>query len=75
MDRGAWWATVHRVAKSQTRLSDFTFTFNNAEKRMGPAQGHGACERQRRDSQVPGQGSLCYVYHMVFLLLDFPAIF
>ena len=21
-DRGAWWATVHRVAKSQTRLSD-----------------------------------------------------
>ena len=27
MDRGAWWATVHGVAKSQTRLSDFTFTF------------------------------------------------
>ena len=26
MDRGAWWATVHGVAKSQTRLSDFTFT-------------------------------------------------
>ena len=24
MDRGAWWATVHRVAKSRTRLSDFT---------------------------------------------------
>ena len=22
MDRGAWWATVHRVTKSQTRLSD-----------------------------------------------------
>ena len=28
MDRGAWWATVHGVAKSQTRLSDFTFTFH-----------------------------------------------
>ena len=28
MDGGAWWATVHRVAKSQTRLSDFTFTFH-----------------------------------------------
>ena len=27
MDGGAWWGTVHRVAKSQTRLSDFTFTF------------------------------------------------
>ena len=24
MDRGAWWATVHRVVKSQTRLTDFT---------------------------------------------------
>ena len=22
MDRGAWWATIHRVAKSQTQLSD-----------------------------------------------------
>ena len=27
MDRGAWWAAVHGVARSQTRLSDFTFTF------------------------------------------------
>ena len=24
MERGAWWATVHRVTKSQTGLSDFT---------------------------------------------------
>ena len=24
MDEGAWWATVHGVAKRQTRLSDFT---------------------------------------------------
>ena len=24
MDRGAWWATVHGVAKSQTRLNNFT---------------------------------------------------
>ena len=22
MDRGAWWATVHRIAKSQTHLSN-----------------------------------------------------
>ena len=27
MDRRAWWAAVHRVAKSRIRLSDFTFTF------------------------------------------------
>ena len=28
MDGGAWWAAVRRVAKSQTRLRDFTFTFH-----------------------------------------------
>ena len=28
MDAGAWWAAVHGVAKSRTRLSDFTFTFH-----------------------------------------------
>ena len=27
MDGEAWWAAVHGVAKSRTRLSDFTFTF------------------------------------------------
>ena len=28
MDGGAWQAAVHGVAQSQTRLSDFTFTFH-----------------------------------------------
>ena len=28
MDRGAWWAAVHGVAKSRTRLSNFTFPFH-----------------------------------------------
>ena len=28
MDGGAWWAAVHGVTKSWTRLSDFTFTFH-----------------------------------------------
>ena len=28
MDGGAWWAAVHGVGKSQTQLSDFTFTFH-----------------------------------------------
>ena len=27
MDGGAWWAAVHGVAKSWTRLSNFAFTF------------------------------------------------
>ena len=36
MDGGAWWATVHGVAKSRTQLSDFTFTlhFPALEKEM-----------------------------------------
>ena len=29
MDRGAWWATVHGVAKSRTRLSNTTTTKDN----------------------------------------------
>ena len=28
MDGGAWWAAVHGVARSQTQLSDFAFTFH-----------------------------------------------
>ena len=31
MDGGAWWATVHGVAKSQTQLSDFTFTYEKSK--------------------------------------------
>ena len=53
MDGGAWWAAVHGVAKSQTRLSDFTFTsnFHALEKEMathsnwflpGESQGQGS---------------------------------
>ena len=36
MDGGAWWAAVHGVAKSRTRLSDFPFTFHfhGLEKEM-----------------------------------------
>ena len=28
MNRGAWWATVQGVNRSQTQLNDFTFTFH-----------------------------------------------
>ena len=36
MDGGAWWAAVHGVARSRTRLSNFTFTFHfhSLEKEM-----------------------------------------
>ena len=51
MDGGAWWATVHGVAKSQTRLSDFTFTFlfHALEKEM-------ATHSSVLASRIPGTG-------------------
>ena len=51
MDGGAWWPVVHGVAGSQTRLSDFPFTFHfhALEKEMatpvflpGESQGWGS---------------------------------
>ena len=32
MDGGAWWAIVHGVAKSQTGLTDFTFTLSSGHR-------------------------------------------
>ena len=52
MDGGAWYATVHGVAKSQIRLSDFTFTFHfyALEKEMAP---HSSILAWR----IPGMGA------------------
>ena len=36
MDRGAWQAAVHGVAKSRTRLSNFTFTFTHWRRKWQP---------------------------------------
>ena len=33
MDRGAWWATVHGVTKSQTQLSELAYTSENFTKK------------------------------------------
>ena len=44
MDGGAWKAAVHGVAKSQTRLSDFTFTFH-----------FHALEKERAPVFLPGE--------------------
>ena len=51
MDGGAWWAAVHGVAKSRTRLSDFPFTFHfpALEKEMAT---HSSGESQGRGSLV-----------------------
>ena len=43
MDREAWWATVHGVAKSWTRVSDFTFTWGaqvSSSERVSEEQKH-----------------------------------
>ena len=59
MDRGAWWAAVHGVARSRTRLSDFTFTFHfhALEKEMAT---HSSVLAWR----IPGRGSLvgCHLW-------------
>ena len=36
MDGGGWWAAFHRVARSQTPLSDFTFTFMHWRRKWQP---------------------------------------
>ena len=58
-DGGAWWAAVHGVAKSWTRLSDFTFAFpfHALEKEMATHSSVLAGESQ-------GQGSLvgCHLW-------------
>ena len=54
MEGGAWWAAVHGVAKSQTQLSDFTFTFHfhELEKEMATHASILAGESQRWGSLV-----------------------
>ena len=51
MDGGAWWAAVHGVTKSRTRLSDFTFTFHflALEKEM-------TTHSSVLDWRIPGMG-------------------
>ena len=48
----AWWAAVHGMAKSWTRLSDFIFTFHfyALEKEM-------ATHSSVLDQRIPGMGS------------------
>ena len=53
MGGGAWWAAIHGVAKSRTRLSDFPFPFHfhALEKEMAT---HSSVLAWR----IPGTGSL-----------------
>ena len=53
MDGGAWWAAVHGVGGSRTRLRDFSFTFHfhALEKEM-------AAHSIVRAWRIPGTGEL-----------------
>ena len=61
IDREAWRAVNHGIAKSQTRLSDFTFTFHfyALEKEMATHSSVLA----RRPGESQGRGSLV-AYHL-----------
>ena len=49
IDGGAWQAAVHGVAKSQTQLSDFTFTFHFHALEKEMATHSGSCLENPRD--------------------------
>ena len=55
MDRGAWWATVHGVAKSRTRLSDFTHSLTHAK--AGPLEKPSLCKLYTHFSFYPHSNS------------------
>ena len=57
MDKGAWGAIGHGVAKSQTRLSDYTFHFTfTTPKAGGNAQSWNFCAVPVFHSMLPTQG-------------------
>ena len=55
MDGGAWWAAVHEVAKSWTRLSDFTFTFHFHELEKEMATHSSGLAWRSPETEEPGR--------------------
>ena len=57
MEGGAWWATVHGVAKSRTRLSDFTyFLLTSSLDFPGGSDGRASAYNSRDPGSIPGLG-------------------
>ena len=59
MDQGDWWATVHGVAESRTRLSDFTFTFHFSLSSVGESEIAQLCSAlsDPMDCSLPGSSA------------------
>ena len=55
MDRGAWWAAGPGVAKSRTRLSDFTFTFHFDALEKEMATHSSVLARRIQGTREPGE--------------------
>ena len=55
MDRGAWWATIHGVAKSWTRLNKLTQRLNLAQLLLDVTQAPGSLHTEQR----PALSRLC----------------
>ena len=82
MDRGAWWATVHVSAKSQTRLSDFNFTFLNDQckeivgnNRMGKTRDLFKKSRDTKGTFHAKMGSIKYRNGMDLIFLKRALVF
>ena len=56
MDRGAWQAAVHGVARSRTRLSDFTFTFTSLSLHFHALEKKMATHSSVLAWRIPGTG-------------------
>jgi len=58
MDRGAWWASVHRAEKSWTRLSNGAYTYTQETRRRSSANLWELSPKGRQALFFPGKDSI-----------------
>ena len=59
MDRGAWWATVHGVAKTRPRLGDFHFHLQITDEMWTPLKSPPVVETEKQIPLAPPFSLLC----------------
>ena len=70
MERGAWWATVHRVAKSWTRLS-YWATYTHTHTHTHPQTHKEICRNRGRSSSeitLSSISSVCTVCILIYIM-------